>query len=214
MSLSLFRQSWLHRCFRLFPLLFSFILAPNTSPFLPFFLIVLFFSSPFLFNPGILFVVALHFSALPSLYPSLHPAVFVYLFIPSFVSSVYSVISNPFFPVCPTSFPSLFYSMPLFLPSLLLLLSVFLFPLLPLLTLQLIHVHQSMRFFFSVPINATQNVEWIFWVGKHGDMCRHPEQTQSATFRCSLCLCSPARSWYEIGRITGLSTDEHGAAAL
>lgn len=159
--------------FRLFPLLFSSILAPNISHFLPIFLIVLFSVSPFLFNPGILLVIPFHFSSLPSLYPSFRPAVFVYLFIPSFVSSVYSVISNPFFPVCPTSLPSLLYSMPLFLPSLLLL-SVFFFPSLPLLTLQLIHVHQSMRLFYSVPIIAAHNVEWIFWVGKHPDMFRHP----------------------------------------
>lgn len=170
MSLFRFRQSWLHHCFWLFPLLFSSTLPTFLTSF---FLIYLFSACPFLFNPGILFVIPLLFSSLPSLYPSLPPAVFVYLFIPSFVSSVYSVISNPFLPICPTSLPSLFYSMPLFLPSLPLV-SVFLFPSLPLLTLQLIHVHQSMRLFYSVPIIATHNVEWIFWVGKHRDMFRHP----------------------------------------
>lgn len=170
MSLFRFQQSWLHHCFWLFPLLFSSTLPTFLTSF---FLIYLFSACPFLFNPGILFVIPLLFSSLPSLYPSLPPAVFVYLFIPSFVSSVYSVISNPFLPICPTSLPSLFCSMPLFLPSLPLV-SVFLFPSLPLLTLQLIHVHQSMRLFYSVPIIATHNVEWIFWVGKHRDMFRHP----------------------------------------
>lgn len=75
------------------------------------------------------------------------------------------------------------------------------------------HIYQSLRAPIQIWSSLATNSQ-TQWQWRPGQRTCRKRPTEATTFTCSLCFCSPASSWYEIGQITGMSTDERSAASV